>query len=252
MPARNAVLVRPAAGAVAFLTRIPLGRLELDGRDVARGAIAFPLVGAAIGALTALVAVGLDGPLTAPLAAGVAVAAEAAFTGAIHLDALADVADGLGARSRERAFEIMREGSIGAFGASALVLDLWLKTLALTALVEAGGAISAVAGAAGLGRAAPLALAWMLPYALAGEGTGRLLTNGSAQWSLGGGLLLALVVALLLVGTAAPFLVAAAAIAAAAVGMTAWRKLGGVTGDVLGASVETATTAALLAAVAAS
>lgn len=250
MPARSVTLVRPAAGALAFLTRFPLGRLQLGARDVARGAFLFPLVGAAIGALTGLAAVVLDDPLTPLLAAGVAVAVEALLTGAIHLDALADVADGLGGHSRERALEIMREGTIGAFGGVALVVDLIVKTAAIVALLAEGHTVVAVAGAAALGRAAPLALGWLLPYARAGEGSGRVLTDRASRWSLLGGLVLAIVLAAALLGMRAPALLAGAAAAVLVIGATAHRRFGGITGDVLGASVEIATTFALLAAVA--
>src|ERR1700740_630547 len=81
--------LRAAAGAVAFLTRLPVGRLVvLDGADVARGAPFFPLVGAGIGAAVAGVAIGLEHVLPALTAAGIALAAGAALTGALHLDAL--------------------------------------------------------------------------------------------------------------------------------------------------------------------
>lgn len=247
MLARSAI--RPAAGAIAFLTRLPLGRFELEDRDVARGVILFPFVGAAIGALTGAVAVGLDRPLTPLLSAAIAVLIEALVTGAIHLDALGDFADGLGAHGRERALEIMREGAIGAFGAVALVLDLSLKILAVAALLDGRGPVLAVAAAAALGRSAPLALAWFLPYARPGEGSGRLLT-GAARWNLSGGLALSIAFATALVGVRTLALVPTVAVAVGAIGATAWRRLGGVTGDVLGASIEVSTTAALLAAVA--
>ncbi len=77
--------------------------------------------------------VGLDARLTALVAAALAVALEVLVTGGIHLDALADSADGLGASGRQRALEIMREPTIGAFGATALVLDLVVKIAALVA-----------------------------------------------------------------------------------------------------------------------
>jgi adenosylcobinamide-GDP ribazoletransferase len=250
MPARSATLIRPAAGAVAFLTRLPLGRLQLGARDVARGAFLFPLVGAAIGALTGLVAVGLDDLLTPLLAAALAVGVEALITGALHLDALADVADGLGGGSRERALEIMREGSIGAFGAIALVVDLVLKTAAIAALLAEGSVVLAVAGAAALGRAAPLALGAVLPYARAGAGSGRLLTDRASRWSLVGGLALAIVLAAALLGMRSLPLLAGAGAAVLVIGATARRRFGGVTGDLLGASIEVATTFALLAGVA--
>src|SRR4029077_15450586 len=125
--------VRAAAGAVAFLTRLPVGRLVvLDGADVARGAPAFPLVGAGVGALAAGVAVGLAHVLPALAAAGVGLAFgaggaggvppapacvgrafAAGVTGAMPLDALADTADALTAHG-DRALAIMRDHAIGA------------------------------------------------------------------------------------------------------------------------------------------
>ena len=244
-----ASVLRPPAAAVSFLTRIPLGRLQLGAADVARGALFFPLVGAAIGALVGLVAEGLDGILTAFLAAGIAVAFEAFVTGAIHLDALADSADGLGVPSRDRALEVMRDPSLGAFGVVALVLDVLLKVGAIASLTAPGSPVLPVLAAFALGRAAPLALGLLLPYARTGPGSGRALTNGPL-WAPFGGLLVAAATAGIAVGWSALILGAAAAGVLLLVGGAAWVRIGGVTGDVLGAGAELATTAALLAAVA--
>ena len=242
--------MRAAAGAAAFLTILPLGRLHLDERDVGRGAFFFPLVGALLGACMALIGVALDDPLTAFLAAAVAVTFEAVATGGIHLDALADAGDALGARSRERALEVMREGTIGAFGATALALDLLLKTSALTVLVGEGGTILVVAAAYGVGRAAPLVLGWALPYARADGGSGRALTGFSPRLLLAAGVVVACVLAVGLVRLDALALLGGAAAATALVVVVAARRFGGVTGDVLGAGIELATTGCLLAAVA--
>jgi adenosylcobinamide-GDP ribazoletransferase len=243
-------VLRSAAGAVAFLTILPLGRLYLDERDVGRGVVFFPLVGALLGAGVALVGLGLDDLLTAFVAAAVAVTVEALATGGIHLDALADAADGLGARSRDRALQVMRESTVGAFGASALVLDLLLKTGALAVLVAREDTVLVVAAAYGLGRAAPLALAWLLRYARSGAGSGRALTDFSPPPLLAAGLVLACALGAGLVGLDALALVGGASAAAALVAVAASRRFGGVTGDVLGAAIELATTGSLLAAVA--
>lgn len=243
--------LRAVAGALSFLTRIPVGRrVALDADDVARGAVLFPLVGAGIGALVGLVVVGLDARLTALLAAGLAVALEAVLTGAIHLDAVADGADGLGAGSRERALEVMREPAIGSFGATALLLDLAVKIAALTAIAAGSDAVLAVGAAYALGRTAPLALGWALPYARPEGGSGAALTGGGGEVSraLGVGLGLGLAVAAL--GLRGIVLACAAALAALVVGLLARQRLGGVTGDVLGAGTELATTVALVAAAA--
>src|SRR5918999_1084384 len=186
MPASSAL--RAGAAAVTFLTRIPCGRdLALGAADVRRGALLFPLVGAAIGAVVGFASLGLDAALPALLAAALAVALEALVTGGLHLHALADTADALGAETRERALELMRESTIGAFGAVALVLDLVVKTAALAALLEGDDAVLLVTAAWAAGRTAPLALAWALPYARPEGGSGTVLTEaGAARLGAGG------------------------------------------------------------------
>jgi adenosylcobinamide-GDP ribazoletransferase len=243
-----ASLPRAAVAAVSFLTRIPLGRFGIAADDVARGTLFFPLVGAGIGALVGLVAESLDGVLGGFFAAGVAIACEAALTGGIHFDALADFADGLGAGSRERALEIMRDPSIGSFGALALGLDVLLKVGAVSVVVFDGAATVLLAGAFALGRAAPLVLA-SLRYARSAPGSGRALTDASG-WARAIGLLLAGALTAAAFGWEALPIVGGAAAGALVVGFVAKRRLGGVTGDVLGAGVELATLGALLAAVA--
>lgn len=236
--------LRAAAGAVAFLTRVPVGR-PVNERDVGRGAALFPVVGAGIGALAGLVAEGLAGPLPSLLAAAVALAVALVVTGALHLDALADTADALGARSRSEALEIMRDARIGTFGAASLVLDLLVKAAALAFLVDHANAVAAVAVAAALGRAAPLPLAAVLPYARASGGPGSVLTHASPMGT---------VVAMVIAGALAPGLLGwDGAITGGAVAATtvlcgiAWRLwLGGVTGDTLGATAELSETVALV------
>ena len=128
---------RAALASVSFLTVLPVARwTTLDADDVRRAAPLFPLVGAGIGAVMGAVAWWLE-PRTGPLVAGgLAVAAGAALTGALHLDALADAADGFGGRTREDALRIMRDHQLGAYGVVALVLDLLVKT---AAVAEPGG-----------------------------------------------------------------------------------------------------------------
>jgi adenosylcobinamide-GDP ribazoletransferase len=247
MPVRS---VRAAAAAVAFLTRLPLGRLApLGPEDVARGVVLFPLVGAGTGALVGAVAAGLESRLGLFLAAAAAVALETLVTGAIHLDALADTTDALGAGTRERALEIMREPTIGSFGATALALDLLVKTAAVAALLDGPDPVLAATAAFALGRAAPLALSWTLPYARAGGGLGASLADGARAPWLGAGLVLGIAIAVAALGLRGLWLAAAAAVAVLVVGLVA-RRFGGVTGDVLGAAVELSTLLALVAAAA--
>jgi adenosylcobinamide-GDP ribazoletransferase len=230
--------------AVAFLTRVPVGRVELGRDDVARGSVLFPLVGAGIGLVVGLVAAGSDSRLGPLLAAALAVAFEALLTGAIHLDGLADTADGLGAGTRERALAVMREGAIGAFGATALGVDLLVKTAALAAILSGPAPMLALVAAFAVGRAAPLALAAAFPYAREEDGIGRALAG--RPWPAVG-VALGIVVAVGALGMRGLWIAGAAAVAVAALALVA-RRLGGVTGDVLGAAAELGTTFALVGA----
>jgi len=239
--------LRGFAAAVSFLTRIPVGRwIELDGADVARGGALFPLVGAGIGTVVGGIAQAAGGTLTAPVAALLGVAAGTVLTGVLHLDALADTADALGATTRERALEIMRDHSVGAFAAVALVLDLGIKAAALAALVGHHDALRAAVCAAASARAVPVVLSVSLPYARPADGLGRVL-GGTGRLRALVAIAIAVAVCALL---HASLLLAVVAGIAVACGLAARQWLGGVTGDVLGAAAELAETGALVAAVA--
>jgi adenosylcobinamide-GDP ribazoletransferase len=234
--------VRAAAAAVAFLTRVPVGRVvQLEAADVARGAALFPLVGLGIGAIVGALADALADPLTAPLAAVLAVAAGAVLTGALHLDGLADAADALGAQTRAQALEIMRDHRIGVYGALALVFDVGLKIVAVAVLAARGDALRFWACAACVARVSPVVLGVALPYARATGKAGFVAAAGPAGTAIA-----------VATGVAASVLLHAwplALVPVAAVALLApvlYRWLGGVTGDVLGASAELTEAAALV------
>jgi adenosylcobinamide-GDP ribazoletransferase len=239
--------LRALAAAVALLTRLPLGsRVRVDADDVARALAWLPLVGVGLGGAVALAARGLEGRLDDGPAAVLIVAAWALATGAIHLDGLADSADALGGGDRERRLAIMRDSQIGSFGALALVLVVVLK-IALVAAVLARGhhlwliAIPAVA------RSAASALSAALPYARE-QGTGAALVSGGRRAErLAVAVATAMVVALACARLRGLLAVVAVMLVAVVVGRLAQRRLGGVTGDVLGATIELAECAALVA-----
>ncbi len=109
---------------LAFLTRLPLvGAAPSAGSDIARASWTFPIVGAGVGALGALVYWLADGLGLHPfVSAALAVAATLLVTGCLHEDGLADTVDGFGGgASRERKLEIMRDSQIGTYGAAALI-----------------------------------------------------------------------------------------------------------------------------------
>ncbi|HYG96874.1 MAG TPA: adenosylcobinamide-GDP ribazoletransferase, partial [Solirubrobacterales bacterium] len=218
-------------------------------QDVARAAPLFPVVGAALGAAVGGAAIGLA-QLLPPLLAGLlAVALELALTGALHADGLADSADALGGRDRGRALEIMRDHTLGTYGAATLALDLAVKAAALGALAEAD-ALGPVVAAMALSRAAPLPLGRLLGYARPGGGAGAVLAGRIGTGGAGAGALLALAVAATAAGASALPLLAAVALVTSGVGLLSRRRLGGVTGDVMGAAIELSATLSLVLAVA--
>ncbi|MGY6548226.1 MAG: adenosylcobinamide-GDP ribazoletransferase [Roseinatronobacter sp.] len=232
--------------AVMLLTRLPAGRLHAPIPSLAAAAWAYPLIGLVTGAtLWAGLAAGLALGFSPAISALAAVAAVALLTGGLHLDGLADLADGLGGgRDGPHALEIMRDSRIGSYGALALMLNLGLMTTALAQL----GTDLRLADAMILGLGARLAMLGVLVAlpAARDDGLGQQTRGAGARSLLPGGGLCA--VLLILSGGGAMLLALAAMGAAAAwIAWAAQRRIGGQTGDVLGASVALSETAGLLA-----
>jgi cobalamin 5'-phosphate synthase/cobalamin synthase len=232
--------------ALSFLTRVPV-HLTFDAREVGRSALFFPLVGAAIGAVQWGLFYALSARLPALLTAVLVVAFSAWLTRAMHLDGLADLTDGLaGGSSRGQALEIMRDPRVGAFGAVALVLVLATKIAAIAALEAKAALVLAPA----LARWTSVPLSRLLPNAREGGGLGSALTDHVGALELVG----ATLVSAALAAALAPALGAVSWVAViavtAVVGAIARKRLGGVTGDVLGANVELSEACALVVAVA--
>ena len=176
------------------------------------------------------------------IAAAAALGAQAIATGFLHEDGLADVADGLGARGGpEERLAIMRDSRIGAFGAGALILALLAKWSAVASM-EAGEASTLLIAVAAASRAAMVAVMWALPHARP-DGLSAMVGRPSADIALAAIGLGAL--ALLLGGWSAFAAGAAVALVAWAVAQMAMARLGGQTGDVLGAVQVVAEIAAL-------
>lgn len=239
---------RPVRAALSFLTAVPVGRgVELGERDLRRGAGLFPVVGAAIGAMVALLAWASAQVLPAFVAAVIGVTAGVGATAALHLDGLGDVADGVGASlAGGDPAEAIRDPRLGTFGIAAVALDLMLKTSLLAALL-AGGFPWPVVAACALSRVAPIAMAWRLPYAGGGTGTW---TNDVGASAFGIALVVGLAVAIPSAGWATAWMLLAVAISAVVVAWWSDRRLGGITGDGFGAAIELGETLALVAAVA--
>lgn len=221
--------------AVLLLTRAPAGRLPEPAPTIAAAVWAFPLAGLIPGLLGAAV---LASGLPVMLAAGLALAAQVVVTGALHEDGLADVADGFwGGRTHARRLEIMRDSRIGSYGTLALIVAAGLRWQAMALAGPVALILAAVAS-----RVAPVALMAALPPAR-GDGMGH-----AARAVTAGPLAAACVIGLgplLFVGGTLPILVAVMAVAA--LGLIARRKIGGQTGDVLGAGQQLAEIALLIA-----
>ena len=237
--------------AIAFLTRIPLP-IAADASDVGRAARWFPLVGAALGIVAALISLGLARMPSMPpvLGALLLVGAGAWVTGGIHLDGLADTADGFGGgRTPEDVLRIMRDPAIGSFGAIALLLVMGAKVAALATLLERHAAAQVLIAAPTLSRWTIVALGVWLPYARPEGGLGEAVTSRRDASGLVWATTVTAVVAMMALRVDGLILWACAGVVMVALGHTARRRIHGVTGDVFGASVELTETTVLVAAV---
>lgn len=230
--------------AFAFLTRLPIRR-SFDAATVGRAALFFPLVGAGLGLLQLGVYRMLRPHLPSLVTAVLVVALSAWATRGLHLDGLADLADGLGGgATREEALRIMRDPAVGAFGVVALVLVLALKIAAVAALPSGEGLVLAPA----LSRWSAVPLGYFLPYAREGSGLGAAMSSGARRFELLGATLFAAGISLFYPPRAALLSWALVLVVSVVVGTVSRRRLGGMTGDVLGANVEIAEAAVLVAA----
>ena len=233
--------------ALAMLTRLPVPQLR-DCPPVGASAWAWPLAGVVVGGLQAAVLLAAAAVLPPAMAAGLALAAGLLLTGALHDDGLADLADGLsGGRTPAQRLEIMKDSRIGSHGAVALITALGLRWAALAAIaawhpaaIFAALIDAQAASRAGLGLM-NLAGPQARPRGFAAAATdGLTAPRATAAIALAAALALAT-----LPLTQALTLLAAVALTQLLLLRHARRRLGGITGDVLGAAQITAEIAAL-------
>jgi adenosylcobinamide-GDP ribazoletransferase len=247
MPARHRSWWRDLRLALGFMTRLPVGVIE---GDLAAASWAFPLAGLLVGGGAALIyGFAIDLGLSALIAAALAVAGAMLLTGALHEDGLADFADGLGVRGgpAER-LAAMRASGIGSFGTLALIFCVLLRVAALAALVGPAAVGPALIGAHAGARA-------LLPWALHGQPRARAdgLAVGAGRPTsavAGVALLIGLAILLLAAGPVRGAITGLAALLGLLIMPLARRRLGGITGDVLGAVEQVSEIAILLALVA--
>lgn len=232
--------VHALSAAFGFLTRLPVPHHAGGARTLARSLVWFPWVGAALGACQIALAYALGGTLTPLLCATFVVALSALLTGALHLDGLADLFDGLGGGrgDRTRTLAIMRDSRIGSFGALAMSLVVVAKIAAIEALLAPGAraALPALLLAPAVARTAAAGLIVALPYARE-LGLGTAFRDHARNGHAVAAALMAAAIAALL-DPDALLAIGVTWLLAALFGLWIARRLGGLTGDVYGAAIE--------------
>jgi adenosylcobinamide-GDP ribazoletransferase len=241
--------VRSLAFALSLLTVLPVPAAAPDAR-VAAGALRWaPVVGALLGAaagglLLGPAALGVPAPVAGLLAVGFLALA----TRGMHVDGLADTADGLGCYGPpERALAVMRDGGAGPFAVVTLIVVLGAQAAALAAL--AGTGVAAVAAGALAGATGRAGFSWVARRGVRAARPGGLgaLVAGSQPWWVPVGWWTALAAAGLALGPRATVGVLLAAGLVIALSRHTNRRFGGMTGDVLGATSELSTAVVLIA-----
>jgi adenosylcobinamide-GDP ribazoletransferase len=243
--------LRGARAAVTFLTRIPIGGFPYEEGEWRWAAAWFPVVGAVIGGSAAIIWT-LAQPLGVMTAAVVCVGWTISLTGALHEDGLADTADALGgASSRARLFEILKDSRIGTFGAAALMMSVLLRVALLASLADLTSVTLVLTHC--LARTAPVlllaSLDYVTPEARAKGRSFSRVTRGQALLAASSAVAIALG---LTATTALPIRAVTAAFGVVGLvtiscGAVFRRRVGGVTGDFLGAAEQIAECAVLIA-----
>jgi adenosylcobinamide-GDP ribazoletransferase len=232
--------------ALSFLTIA--GRTARAGRPTPGSLLWFPVVGALIGLVVGYAWWGAGRWWPPLVAAAIALTVDAVITGILHLDGLSDSADGLIApMDRQRRLEVMRDPSVGAFGAVTLIVVLLLRLSVFASIAAAPLTIAALWC---LSRASMAVIAMTLPYARPAGGLASAFLGARrgpvAAGTAATALVLAVPLAIAGSGWHGLMAVAAAAVGAALVAWFARARISGFTGDVLGAAGIIAETVGLV------
>jgi adenosylcobinamide-GDP ribazoletransferase len=231
--------------AVTFLTRVPLAARAEGSSNLARSIPWFPVVGAGIGAVIAVVFVLASSILPAIVAAAIAVSVGVILTGAFHEDGLADVADAFaGAWTVERRLEILKDPRLGTFGVVALSSSFLLRVGTISSL-DGLAAMALIPAAHALSRASGAALMRRVPIAVE-EGLGASFAASVTPTTEATTIVLGLSICALLIGLWSIPAGVLCAVVAFGIGRLARVKIDGISGDVLGANQQIAEITILL------
>lgn len=223
--------------AACFLTRLRVGATVAGRADLARSVPWFPVVGCLLGLASAGAYAGARLVVPSLVGAALAISVTVLLTGAFHEDGLADAADALGGGwGGEEALRILKDPAHGTYGVLAIALSVLLRVGAIAAL---GGwaALAVLPAAHALSRAAAVGLlGWVRPATADGLGASYS-ASLTRRLALGAGAV-GLAIGLASLGVWVLPAAVLAGIGAAAVGWLGLRKLGGVTGDLLGAAQQ--------------
>jgi adenosylcobinamide-GDP ribazoletransferase len=240
--------VKSLALALRYLTIIPIPAGEhVEPKTLGRAAPWFPLIGLGLGLVVAATQQVTAMLFPSLLDALLTVTVWKLLTGGLHLDGLSDCLDGMTGRDAGDRLRIMRDSRIGAFGAIGLILFLLLEVAAVSELSSIRWRALLVAPA--VARAMPPLVSWLHPPATP-LGQGAMFRSGLRWWGVLAAFALATVIALFALHTAGLLVLGLATGSALALGWFSTRRLGGVTGDVLGACIEIAELLTLLTLVA--
>jgi adenosylcobinamide-GDP ribazoletransferase len=226
--------------ALTFLTKLPWPwRGPAEAADLARSMFWFPWVGAILGLIFWGAWAGLEKILPGPAAAALLLVLTVWITGGLHLDGLADTADGLGgSRNPAECLRIMKDSGLGAFGVLSLILALILKFSLFLSLTIPPGGTNALLLYPVISRWGMVLLAYLSPYARPEGGLGQAMTLGVSPRVLTGASLSAGALSWLILGLPGLLLCVAAGALVWLAGLYFQHRLGGITGDVLGATNE--------------
>lgn len=239
--------MKPFFAALQFLTAIPIpASLGGTEKDLQRSVYFFPAAGLVLGALLAVMDKGLGLVLPVLPASVIVVTALIILTGGFHLDGLADTADGfMSSRPRERVLEIMKDSRTGPMGVISVVCVLVLK-IALLASVTGALRPAVILLMPVAGRCAIVMVMGALPYARPEGGLGSIFMRSRSRLWIAWGIFFVAAVGLAAAGWLGLAAAAGTALAAGLAAIYMNSKIGGITGDTIGAACEVAELVPLL------